>query len=87
MVELQAVAMSIMPPIPSLIPEGAPFTVEQRTWLDGLFAGIISLEESVTPLSNEQAASSCQGCSMAACRLKPTTARPGTIRPCRWPTA
>jgi len=44
------------PPIPSLIPESAPFSPEQRTWLSGLFAGMISLEESVTPLSNEQAA-------------------------------
>jgi sulfite reductase (NADPH) flavoprotein alpha-component len=44
------------PPIPSLIPESAPFSPEQRTWLNGLFAGMISLEESVTPLSNEQAA-------------------------------
>ena len=44
------------PPIPSLIPESAPFTPEQRTWLNGLFAGLISLEESVTPLSSEQAA-------------------------------
>ncbi len=50
--------MSIMPrpPIPSLIPESAPFTPEQRTWLNGLFAGMISLEQSVTPLSDEQAA-------------------------------
>ena len=44
------------PPIPSLIPESAPFSPEQRTWLNGLFAGMISLEENVTPLSNEQAA-------------------------------
>ena len=44
------------PPIPSFIPESAPFTVEQRTWLNGLFAGLISLDESVTPLSNAQAA-------------------------------
>jgi sulfite reductase (NADPH) flavoprotein alpha-component len=44
------------PPIPSLIPESAPFTPEQRTWLNGLFAGLISLEESVTPLSGAQAA-------------------------------
>jgi sulfite reductase (NADPH) flavoprotein alpha-component len=44
------------PPIPSLIPESAPFSPEQRTWLNGLFAGMISLEESVTPLSSEQAA-------------------------------
>jgi sulfite reductase (NADPH) flavoprotein alpha-component len=44
------------PPIPSFIPESAPFSVEQRTWLNGLFAGLISLDESVTPLSSEQAA-------------------------------
>ena len=32
--------MSITPrqPIPSFIPESAPFTAEQRTWLNGLFA-------------------------------------------------
>jgi sulfite reductase (NADPH) flavoprotein alpha-component len=44
------------PPIPSLIPESAPFTPVQRAWLSGLFAGLISLEESVQPLSSEQAA-------------------------------
>ena len=44
------------PPIPSLIPESAPFSPEQRTWLNGLFAGMIALDESVTPLSSEQAA-------------------------------
>jgi len=44
------------PPIPSLIPESAPFTTEQRTWLNGLFAGMISLDASVTPLSNAEAA-------------------------------
>jgi sulfite reductase (NADPH) flavoprotein alpha-component len=53
--------MSITPRIPSLIPESAPFTPEQRTWLNGLFAGLISLEESVTPLSNEQAAKMMPG--------------------------
>ena len=48
--------MSISPRIPSLIPESAPFSLEQRTWLNGLFAGMISLDESVTPLSNAEAA-------------------------------
>ena len=33
------------------IPENAPFTPEQRAWLNGFFAGMISLEGSVTPLS------------------------------------
>ena len=39
------------PPIPSFVPESAPFTIEQRTWLNGLFAGLFGLEESVTPLT------------------------------------
>ena len=77
--------MSITPRIPSLIPESAPFTPEQRTWLNGLFAGMISLEESVTPLSNAEAAKLLPG--VVPAPRKKTTARPGTIRRCRCPTA
>ena len=44
-------SMTPRPPIPSFIPESAPFTPEQRTWLNGLFAGLFGLEEGVTPLS------------------------------------
>ncbi|HEX5508656.1 MAG TPA: sulfite reductase subunit alpha [Pseudolabrys sp.] len=45
------------PPIPAFIPESAPFSPEQRLWLNGLFAGLISLEEGgVTPLSSARAA-------------------------------
>ena len=33
--------MSSSPPIPSLIPETAPFSAEQRVWLNGLFAGLL----------------------------------------------
>jgi sulfite reductase (NADPH) flavoprotein alpha-component len=32
------------PPIPTLIPDSAPFSVEQRTWLNGFFAGLLSLD-------------------------------------------
>jgi sulfite reductase (NADPH) flavoprotein alpha-component len=42
-------------PIPSLIPEKAPFSAEQRIWLNGLFSGLLALEPSVTPLSPEHA--------------------------------
>jgi len=45
-------SVSQRPPIPSLIPESAPFTPEQRTWLNGLFAGLFGLSESVTPVSS-----------------------------------
>jgi sulfite reductase (NADPH) flavoprotein alpha-component len=48
--------MTPRPPIPSFIPESAPFTPEQRTWLNGLFAGLFGLQESVTPLSTADAA-------------------------------
>jgi sulfite reductase (NADPH) flavoprotein alpha-component len=44
------------PPIPQLIPEGAPFTHEQRTWLNGLFAGLVSINSAVTPLSAAESA-------------------------------
>jgi sulfite reductase (NADPH) flavoprotein alpha-component len=44
-------------PLPSLVPENAPFSEEQRTWLNGFFAGLISLDNSgVTALSGDQAA-------------------------------
>ncbi len=50
--------MSITPrtPIPSFLPENAPFTPEQRTWLNGLFAGVFGLQGGVTPLSKDDVA-------------------------------
>ncbi len=44
------------PPIPSFLPENAPFTAEQRAWLNGLFAGVFGLEGGVTPLSKQDVA-------------------------------
>jgi sulfite reductase (NADPH) flavoprotein alpha-component len=44
------------PPIATLIAENAPFTPEQREWLNGFFAGLLSLDGGVTPLSAEDAA-------------------------------
>jgi sulfite reductase (NADPH) flavoprotein alpha-component len=49
-------SMTPRPPIPSFIPETAPFTPEQRTWLNGLFAGVFGLPDSVTPVSTAEAA-------------------------------
>src|SRR3984893_1642355 len=49
-------------PIPSLVPETAPFSEDQRAWLNGFFAGLISLDGTgITPLSNEQAAALLSG--------------------------
>src|SRR5262249_59830892 len=57
----------IQPPHPvSLIPESAPFPAEQRVWLSGLFAGLMSLEGGVTPLSPEQVAALLPGASGVA---------------------
>ena len=54
------------PPIPSLLPETAPFSEEQRAWLNGFFAGLISFDGSgVTPLSDEQAAALLSGGAIA----------------------
>jgi sulfite reductase (NADPH) flavoprotein alpha-component len=50
------------PPKLDLIPESAPFSAEQRAWLNGFFAGIVSLDgASVTPLSADQGAAVMQG--------------------------
>ena len=49
-------SMTPRPPIPSFIPESAPFSPEQRTWLNGLFAGLFGLEGSIRPLSAAEAA-------------------------------
>src|SRR3954463_3273531 len=50
------------PPIPSLVPETAPFSDEQRAWLNGFFAGLVSLDGAgVTALSAEQSAARRRG--------------------------
>src|SRR5471030_1081715 len=55
-------SQNLPPPLPSLVPETAPFSDEQRAWLNGFFAGLISLDGSgITPLSNEQAAKLLSG--------------------------
>ena len=44
-----------LPPLPNLVPETAPFTAEQRSWLNGFFAGLVSLDSAgLTPLTAEQ---------------------------------
>jgi sulfite reductase (NADPH) flavoprotein alpha-component len=50
------------PPIPSLVPETAPFSDDQRAWLNGFFAGLIALDgKGITPLSNDQGAALMSG--------------------------
>jgi sulfite reductase (NADPH) flavoprotein alpha-component len=48
---------TLPPPFPSLVPETAPFSPEQRAWLNGFLAGIVSLDNAgVTALTPEQSA-------------------------------
>src|SRR6202050_5309071 len=44
------------PPIPTLIPDPAPFSAEKRTCLNGFFAGLLSLDGGVNALSAEETA-------------------------------
>ena len=55
------------PPIPALLPETAPFTAEQRAWLNGFFAGYLGLDGGgVTALSPEESARLMSGLAPAA---------------------
>jgi sulfite reductase (NADPH) flavoprotein alpha-component len=50
------------PPKVSLLPESAPFTPEQRAWLDGFFVAALGLTDSgITPLSPQDAAAIMAG--------------------------
>lgn len=53
------------PPIPSFLPENAPFSPEQRAWLNGLFAGLYGLSEGVTTLSAQEVAQFVPGLALA----------------------
>lgn len=55
-------SQNLQPPIPLLVPETAPFSEEQRAWLNGFFAGLVSLDgQGVTALSPDQAAALLAG--------------------------
>ena len=55
-------SQNIPPPLPSLVPDTAPFSDEQRAWLNGFFAGLVSLDGfGVTPISGDQAAALING--------------------------
>ena len=55
-------SQTVAPPIPSLVPETAPFSDEQRAWLNGFFAGLVSLDGAgVTALSPEASAALMPG--------------------------
>ncbi len=49
----------LRPPLASIVPENAPFTAEQRLWLNGFFAGL--LEGDATALSPQDAAALLPG--------------------------
>ena len=45
--------VTAQPVLPKIVPETAPFSEEQRSWLNGFFAGLVSLDQ-VTALSPDQ---------------------------------
>src|SRR5581483_10866957 len=49
--------MNARPSLPTIIPESAPFTPEQRAWLNGFFSGFVSLDDGITALSPAESAS------------------------------
>jgi len=51
---------NMSPPVLNLVPESAPFSQEQRTWLNGFLAGFISLD-AATPITNDQVAALMAG--------------------------
>ena len=58
---------NLPPPIPTLLPESAPFSHEQRAWLNGFFAGWLGLDNGgVTALSPEDSARLMSGVAPAA---------------------
>jgi sulfite reductase (NADPH) flavoprotein alpha-component len=58
---------NLPPPIPALLSESAPFTVEQRAWLNGFFAGYLGLDNGgITALSPEESAKLMSGVAPAA---------------------
>jgi sulfite reductase (NADPH) flavoprotein alpha-component len=63
------------PPIPTLIPDSAPFTIEQRTWLNGFFAGLLSLDGGVNALSSDETAALMKEVMGAGAGASPATAR------------
>jgi len=61
--------MIVTPPqaLPApLLPENAPFSAEQRAWLNGFFAGLLSLDGGVTALSPSEGASLLAGAGAVA---------------------
>lgn len=52
---------ALPPPTIELVPESAPFSAEQRVWLNGFFAGLVSLDGTFTALGPEQSAALMAG--------------------------
>lgn len=64
--------MNAVAPIPSLIPDNAPFSSEQRAWLNGFFAAYLGIDGTSTNQAEPVPAESDEDF-------------PGTMRRWRWP--
>ena len=54
-------SVTTRPPIATLVADNAPFTPEQREWLNGFFAGLLSLDGGVVALSPTELATLVPG--------------------------
>jgi len=69
-----------------MIPENAPFSPEQRAWLNGFFAGLLSIgspDGTVLP-AQESAALATAFAPGTAPQAAEDDGAPGTIKPCRF---
>ncbi|HVT56694.1 MAG TPA: sulfite reductase subunit alpha [Xanthobacteraceae bacterium] len=53
--------MNARPSSPTIFPETAPFSPEQRAWLNGFFSGFVSVDSGITALSSAESASIMAG--------------------------
>ena len=72
--------MNAISPLPSLIPENAPFSSEQRAWLNGFFAGLLSLDAKAGAMALDGAMPGAAAKALATPRWSPAT---GCDRPPR----
>ena len=78
--------INAQPLLPIIVPESAPFSEDQRAWLNGFFAGLVSLDQ-VTALSADRTKNLLPARRQVRSMTATTTMRPGTTRRSRSPNA
>ena len=82
-------AISRPPQTAPMIPENAPFSPEQRAWLNGFFAGLLATgfaSRHRPPRTGKRGACRRFCAAIRDARASKTMVRPGTIKHCFSPT-